>query len=504
MLSPLISPSAVHLDHNTPRKQVMVTKVDILDMNKFIQVNQLEEVTSPQLLSSEMFDSDGIMSYRIFGTSADERRRTFGYLDLRKHFLHPQIYINILSNSVFQNIVPLVAGLKRYTIKDGFLHEDPDGWTGITELYRHWKEIDWNKSPSANKIGKKILSSLPRDKIFVKYWPIIPPAYRDIMLGSDGKPRRGAVQRKTSDVTSDLNTLYQNLIRAVSILSTGGIFKDMQYAAEARVQNALDAIFNYFKDRLTHKNGLIRKSLLGKSVDYGARVVISAPTFRHENFKDAMVDYDHAAVPIATAAATFYPFVEAYIRDFFNQTISTNPNIFSYKNPVTGHTETLSLEDAELQFSEKEIKKMINNYISNPDNRFDPITVTFIVPNKNGKKVKKELVVMMDDAYEIKPDGTRKKIDRPMTLTDLMFMATVDAAEHRHVMISRHPVGTDKGVILNKPRIRSTNDTIHVEVNGIDYPRYPIVDRTVPHNKVATQFVDSTTYANEHLKEMSA
>ncbi|MBD5584512.1 MAG: hypothetical protein HDQ88_05470 [Clostridia bacterium] len=479
-------------------------KVDILDMNQLIKKNDLQQVTSSQLLSSEMFDDDGIMSYRIFGTSTNDRRRTFGYIDLRKHFIHPHIYINILARSVFQNIVPLIAGQKRYIVEDGFLKEDPYGWTGVTELYRHWNEIDWNKSPSTNKIGKKILTELPRDRVFVKFWPVIPPSYRDIMLGNDGKPREGAVTKKTSDVTSDLNTLYQALIRAVNVLSTGGIFKDMQYAAEARVQNDLNEIFNYFKDRLTHKNGLIRKSLLGKSVDYGARVVISAPTFRHDKFEDAMVDYNHAALPIATAAATFYPFVESYIRDFFNQAIGTNPNLFSYTNPTTGHQETLSLEDAEIQFSEKNIKKIINNYIPNPDNRFDPVTVTFAIPAKDGKKKKKELVIMMNDAYEIGKDGSKTKVIRPMTLTDLMFMATVDAAEHRHIMISRHPVGTDKGIILNKPRIRSTNDTIHMEVNGIDYPRYPIIDHTIPHNKVATQFVDSTTYSNEHLKEMSA
>ena len=49
-------------------------KVQILDIERLIEVNNLKEVTSKNLFSNKMlFDPDGILSNEIFGISKSDR-----------------------------------------------------------------------------------------------------------------------------------------------------------------------------------------------------------------------------------------------------------------------------------------------------------------------------------------------------------------------------------------------------------------------------------------------
>ena len=186
-------------------------KLDILDVEHLIEVNNLQEVTSPRLFSTKMtFDPDGILSTEIFGISKSDRRGTFAYIDLKRPFIHPHIYGNILKRS-FQKIKYIVSGQKRFLVIDGVLEESPDGWTGIQGLYDHWDEINWKKHPSANKINMALLTNLPKNRVFITKEIVSPPAYRDVML---------AGTKDTSDHVNEVNELYVRLIRARRIVCT--------------------------------------------------------------------------------------------------------------------------------------------------------------------------------------------------------------------------------------------------------------------------------------------
>ena len=98
-------------------------KINVLDIDRAINVNKLEEVTSAKIFSNKMmYDPDGIMSSDIFGISKDDRRSTFAYVNLKIHFIHPHIYHNVLKR-MFKPILYIVSGQKRYTIKDGKIVE---------------------------------------------------------------------------------------------------------------------------------------------------------------------------------------------------------------------------------------------------------------------------------------------------------------------------------------------------------------------------------------------
>ena len=466
-------------------------KVELLDANRLVQVNKLEEVTSQHLFSNKMmYDPNGLLSNDIFGISKSDRRSTFAYISLKKNFIHPHIYAKVLK-SLFKNIEYIVAGQKRYVIENGWFKEDREnGWTGIAALYDHWDEIEWDKKKSDNKIAKELMNKLSRDQVFIDKIIIIPPAYRDVMLA-------GALD--SSDHVSELNDMYQKLIRAVSILQEGGLFARTQYGAQLKVENTLVDIYKFFTDQIAHKTGLIRKYLLGKSVDYGVRAVISAPTYNHERFEDNMVDVEHTAVPIEMCASAFYPFIEGWLKNFFTREILNNPNRITFHDKETDKEITGEIKNIDVQFSEKNIRKMINDYCLNPDNRFKLITLEVVDSTGETHTVHMNLI-----GNEILPNNATRVLNRHITITDVMYLACVDVCEKRHGMVSRYPVGTDKGIYFSKVRVQSTVKHIRLVFNGKEYPFYPDIDLKIPVHKVGVQFIDTLVPSNSHLDGMGA
>ena len=468
-------------------------KIEILDIDRLIAVNKLEEVTSPRLFANKMmYDPQGILSAEIFGVSKADRRSTFAYIDLKRNFIHPHIYAKVLK-PMFKGISSIVSGQQRYTVRDGQLVSGPDGWTGLVALYNHWDEIDWRKSKSANTVNKTLLINLPKKFVFCNKILVCPPAYRDVMIA-------GTVD--SSDHVNELNDMYVKLIRSVSLLSEGGRFAATQYATQLKVQDTIVDIMNFFKAQISRKQGLIRKNLIGKSVDYGARVVISAPNYNNERLEDNMVDVEHTAVPIAQCCSTFYPFIEAWLKNFFTREVINDPNCITFYSHELKKEVMARVKDPEVQFSEKNIKKMINNYTLNPDNRFKVINIDIIAPTANGEKTMKASLILKGKV--ILDNNVTTQLNRAMTVTDLMYLACVDCCEKRHVMVSRYPVGTDKGIYFNRIRVQSTAKHMKVIFNGKEYPFYPYIDFDIKPDQVGVQFIDTLVMANAHLDGMGA
>lgn len=469
-------------------------KIDLLDIDRLIAVNNLPEVTSPRLFSNKMmYDPQGILSTEIFGISKGDRRNTFAYIDLKKKFIHPHIYSKVLKGGVFKGIIYAVSGQRKYTIRDGLPVEDENGWTGLQALYDHWPEIKWEKSKSADKVNKHLIANLDRDRVFIDKQLVCPPAYRDVMIA-------GTVD--SSDHVNELNDKYVKLIRSVATLSENGIFARTQYATQMRIQETLVEIMDYFKAQISRKQGLIRKNLIGKSVDYGLRVVISAPTYNHDTINDSMVDLEHSALPISQCCSTFYPFIEAWLKNFFTREIINDPNMISFYDPKIRKEITATLKDVDIQFSEKNIRKLINDYCYNPDNRFKPITVDVVIPGEDKNKIVKASMILKGKV--ILKNNVSQVLNRAMTITDLLYIACVDVCEKRHIMVSRYPVGTDKGIYFSKIRVQSTTRHVKLIFNGKEYPFYPFIDLDIPHDRVGVQFIDTLVMSNAHLDGMGA
>ena len=143
---------------------------------------------------------------------------------------------------------------------------------------------------------------------------------------------------------------------------------------------------------------------------------------------------------------------------------------------------------------------MINDYCLNPDNRFRLIEVLVDIPGKNETQVARATMILKGKI--ISENNVMKALNRGLTITDLLYLACVDVCEKRHVMVSRYPVGTDKGIYFSKVNVQSTREHMHVVFNGKDYPRYPVIDFKVPQDQVGVQFIDSLVLSNSHCDGM--
>lgn len=238
-------------------------QLTIFDTTEFSQINKLQEITSPSLLTTGAIpDPDGLISNEIFGVTTKKRKQTFAYIDLYSHFLNPHIYIAL--SRIFANLPNLIGGVKYYRIDEetGYLIEDNEnGETGIEFLYDNWEKINFRRdtngsdkdTQSTRNTRINVIKGYPKNEVFMRRQIVIPAFYRDIKTGSN----------KSGGSTDDINKLYQRLIRESKLISSSSLYSVQFHNTNLDIQLTIVKIYNYFKDKIKGKNGLIRKYLMG-------------------------------------------------------------------------------------------------------------------------------------------------------------------------------------------------------------------------------------------------
>ena len=459
-------------------------RIDLFDVKDFIEINKLQEVTSPVLFQrGDIPHPDGLVSNRIFGTTVQSRKNTFAYINLHGHFFHPHVYKAI--KRMFRNMEKIISGEQYYIINNkGILELNENGETGIEFIYNNWEKINWEKTSDSGMRNERIdmLKNFKKDEIFMQYLLVIPPFYRDIKSTSSGGE------------TGELNKFYTNAIRYASLLKDRDMFSFQLYQTNSNMQNLIVDIYDYFKNKLEKKTGMLRKYLLGKNVDYCTRTVITSPRFHADKPTDLETSFRYASIPISQVCSLCYPFIVKWVKDFFDR------EVFSFKNskllydPITNTSVERELDNPESVFNDKFIKKMIDGYIDDPEIRFTKVEI----PVKDDKKTRYLVFTGRRLDTESK-EGVSNIAYRPMTYTDILYMAAVDVTKDKHCIITRYPVNDEFGVFINRIHVVSTTTTQPITYNEKIYKWYPMVDFSVNPEKMATKFIDSVQFSNSYL-----
>ena len=228
-------------------------KINLMEVDKFVTVNSCPEVTSPIIFDSTGYpNDDGILSYELFGISGSYDRKTiYGYIDLKKRFLHPVAFKALVSTKKLYEAV--INGSGYFKIVDGDIVEDPNsGNNGLEWLYKNWDKINIKSNGSPVREANKKILSLPKEKLFISKWIVIPAFYRDVDISKKGKK-----------AVDEVNQFYTKLINLSS--SGDATFNFMGRMTEYRIQMQLNEIFAYLtNDTLSGKEGMIKQSLMGK------------------------------------------------------------------------------------------------------------------------------------------------------------------------------------------------------------------------------------------------
>ena len=460
-------------------------KIDLFNIEEFVDINELQEVKSAVLFQrGDIPHPEGLISNEIFGITTKSRKETFAYIDLHGYFFVPHVY-KVLKR-LYRNIEKIINGELYVSIgEDGRLVKDENGETGLEFIYNNWDKIQWALDDTDSGMKKErlnLIKTLPKKEIFSRYAIVIPAFYRDIKSTSSG----GEVD--------DINNLYGKLIRTATLVKEKDLFSFQFNMVNYNIQNTLVDIYDFFKHKLEKKQGLLRKYLLGRNVDYCTRSVITAPSYHANRPEDLMIDFRHANLPISQICSLCFPFVMAWVKKFFEREVFDTKNSKIIYDPVTDTVEdNIELKNPESYFSDRYLKKMIDTYIKDPESRFDKI---FIPSNSNHKLYLRFTGKRIDPTTKAELPSIAY---RPMTWTDILYMACEDVTRDKHCMITRYPLLDEFGIFIAEIRVCSTTETDMVSYNGKIYNWYPRIDFDVPSEKIASKFLDSIQFSNSYL-----
>lgn len=460
-------------------------KIDLMDVERLIRTNGLEgkEVTNPILFEAGNIPTpDGMLSLEIFGMTSKERRENYAYVSLHDYFIHPYIYKILLR--LDRKFEAVVKGTRNFNItEDGQLVEDENGSNGCAWLYKNWDKLKFKRNDSNVRNERiNLIEAYTKNVIFVKRWLVIPAFYRDVNF-------QNVDSGKVSH--NELTDLYCKLLRFANMVAASSEFSFMTNANKGKVQDTLVEIYDYFKHKLEKKNGLIRKSLLGKSIDYGVRAVIAAPEFRENRYDDNIVDFMHCAIPVSMICTLFYPFMLHELRNFFNEQYEMLnykiEDLSEYNKKLAGSADLI---DFNFFYSDDYFKKLMDNFTRTYDDRFKKIEIPLRQeqPHPIYYKIKLQ-----------REDGT--EIIRDMTITDVLFIVANRAAADKHVFITRYPITNHLGSIASKLNVSSTTQTERLMYNGVLYKHYPKVVPEMSHVEISTYFYDVLKLSNVLLKQ---
>lgn len=461
-------------------------EVTLLDIEKLVKLNDIKPVTNPVSFDKGLYPSkDGLFSEEIFGMTTAERKRTGGYIPLGKKFISPKAYLSL--KALDRKFANVVDGTKTFVIKDGTLVEDDNGNTGVDWLYKNWDKLDFKKNESYKRSQRiDVLTNSSKDEIFIDKFFVVPPFFRDVNLqqkAEGGNPR-----------VPEVTGLYANIIRNANALQSTDTFDLISNSIAGKTQDLMVDVYNIWKSKLEKKYGYIRKFLLGKSVSWCSRMVITADVENVNTPDEQTVDFWHTGVPLSNAISMMTPFIKYWVRRFFKVHLYDYKDQYPIRHAKTGKIIFVKLEDPDVYYNDDFIERQMERFINNAGSRFDKIELPI-------KKSEREKHQLGNDPYYLTFTGykantttfekTEETVERPMTWTDMFYLAASDSAEDKHILITRYPFIHYLNTFINKIFVMSTRYTTPMIINDVLYEHYPVVDLTMPQTQLESYFIDA-------------
>lgn len=447
------------------------------DIDTVIRVNNLKEVTNPIALIKNQPTPDGVLSYEIFGTSSQSRRETMAYIDLHGHYMYPNAAVKLRSYNKTLAEILFGTGLYSFDKKTGqFIKDDVNGTSGPEFLYECWPHIKVKEKTTLTTKEVEKFFQQDRDKLFITKFLVMPPFFRDKNEVTGANMSMG-----------DLNAMYNSIISYTqSIANYTNLFASMTYLTQGRVQQLLVDIYNKIVIEKVKGNpskfGMLRRAMMSKNIDYSGLMVICAPVLHTNEQSEMMAKYGTVSVPLGRACAMFFPFMVRAVKLWFERHF-----IQGGKFPViqNGKIEYITVTSS---YDENSVTKMISRFINSPSSRFDPVELP---PNENGVTGK---VAFTGRYYK---NEIETPVNRPMTMTDLLYIVAKDELADKHVYVTRYPLDNYNGQFPAKIDLATTVHTKPMKFGERIYQFYPDIA-----GDPANAFIESVGMSNTYLDMM--
>ena len=486
---------AKHVSEDT-RLNIDLQTDEIINAN--IKFLGLKEVTSPIPFERGAVPTiDGLFSEVIFGVTQEERRKTWGYINLGTKVFHPYVY-EVLT-SVQQNIASVCRGEKSWKVTDKHdlvevKENDPDydeNNTGMDWMVANYPKIVFKKNKSRERSEKiDMLNTLKPEEAIITKWLVIPVFFRDIE-SKDGPLK-----------IPPINNEYRNLIRFAQSVKFESISM-MSNMAKFNMQQTLVNIRKYYQEIVEKSDGFFKQYVVGKNPDYGVRSVISCPVLTQYDKPDDMpIDMNHTGFPLSEVLQALFPYVKRWVYNWALNTFESKGGTIPFWDTNSKKMIVARAIDPMSKFTPDYIKKKIDSWIDNYESRCDYVEVDLELENGNtGKRP----LYFSGIPYAGDPTNENASgiVSRPLTWTDLLYMAAEECASDKYAWVTRYPLISYLGTFPTKIFVLSTVETVPMKiiVNGEErlYKYYPKIDVNATSMEVSISFNETVNMANSML-----
>jgi len=469
--------------------------IDINEITKIVDYNNIKEVYDPIYLNMDMMPTaGGVFSYEIFGKSPYDRKNTFAYINLGKKYMQPVIYTML--KVMKRNIVKCLDSTGKFNIIDGEMVKDPNGISGVDFVYKNWNKLrfEYGENPSPVKKTKvDLINKMTRDEIFTDKWLVIPPFYRDLNM---------------SDVASgklfidDLNKYYIKLIN-LTRNNINNATMDLDFVSnkvDALINAQLLIIYQYFQGKLAKKKGIIKDKLLKKVIDYSSRGILSVASKTHNKPTDVPVTYDTTGLPLPHVISLYFPILVSLIHDVIHAYIKSHVHkmyVLNSKNELVSrdisNDEIINIEN---NYTHDKIELVLKKLIRDHDFRLSYIEFKY-----NKKDV---AYLAYDFKNDILPEESLVNVQgKPIRLTWLELLSKVAHANllpGKMIVLTRYPMEHFHNILFSRVRMLTVDNI----TNFAGCLTFPILvrekDGTI--NKHNVQHMDTIQVASAYLKDI--
>lgn len=475
-------------------------EIEQVDQKRLIKENDLKEITNPVSFNAGGPSPDGLLSNEIFGITKEERSGIFAYIDLKEKFINPYFYKIWLK--IDKNLRACVYETSYFKIsKDGYLEKDDDGETGLKFLVKNIDKIKF-KNTKKDELLKALMQN--KDRLFTDKFIVVPPFYRDVNTGSDGRVGVG-----------EINKLYVNLMNAVKGLSESNEYGlSMAGGVRGRVQDIMLEIYNWFTigetvvggehtgSGIFKKFGVMRRSVLSKTTDNSCRLVLSAPNINVDSKEEFIVDLDYSAIPLSAACVISYPFLINELTAYFNNEFG-GKSYYSYMDLKTNTLKQAELDNPQIAFSNDRFDKEIDEFTHGYSNRFKAVEIPTKEKNLNLRARFKGYSIT-EEEYAAGKRESETMVERDITWVDIFYICVCEAVKDKMAIITRYPVDSYFNQLYTKIHVTSTVDTEPMVINGKFYKWYPKIRQEDIGGDTTNKFIDTLSMANPYCGLMGA
>lgn len=401
----------------------------LLNLKKFIEDRELKYITTANIMIGEQFDPNGLFSNKIFGLTNSRRwRATYAAIALNCEVLHPLLYE--IADRRCSLLLKLFEG--DVSIVDGKIVKGNSGDWGLTYFSEH------TKAAVEALIGSKQLTNAGetlcryivkhRNTSMISDVIVLPPQYRPIRVDH------------ARIVMHEINERYIAIVNESQVILNTAKTSGSYNSIALRIQGQVFGAYALLRDMIKGKGGLQRKSLLGKTMDFSGRAVITG---------DPYIPPDSIGLPFKIAVAMFKPFIiyestHRFAEDW--QKLGVRPSVMIIGRLIDSIKEGKKTIAPEIQSQMKKIVEYVTN---------DKVVIAKRDPSLHRLSLRAfKPIIVNDDSMHINPlltDGFNADFDGDQMAVYLPLTAKAQAEAKQKMMVSKSifgPSARDLAVVM--------------------------------------------------------